>query len=304
MEDFGSVAAEQAGRVHGVGWFQKRLMKDAACPVCGNDHEGTRVLLDKLASAASDLENRRRAASDAPTSLQREEHDLESKIRDAEERLRDLRSERKELEPPKTRESGQSLEEVYRFVGRVEEAIKNLRQTDDGAELRRSIEALKSRIAVLMETTDEGARRRRLEAARQLFARHVAHYADLLGLARRSDAIDLNIPELSLTFTAHDRGRVDFLWEIGSGANWMGYHVAALLALHELFLARRLSPVPTFLVIDQPSQVYFPAGWPEDGEPVRSHDVQATRTIFAGVALPLRKLVTHEYVALLAVAVV
>ena len=39
----------------------------------------------------------------------------------------------------------------------------------------------------------------------------------------------------------------------------MGYHIALLLALHEFFLKQRRNPVPAFLVIDQPTQVYFPA---------------------------------------------
>ncbi|WP_343234417.1 DUF3732 domain-containing protein [Microvirga terrestris] len=54
--------------------------------------------------------------------------------------------------------------------------------------------------------------------------------------------------------------RPDFLWQIGSGENWMAYHLATLLALHGVFLKRsKQNPVPTFLIIDQPSQVYFPS---------------------------------------------
>jgi hypothetical protein len=45
--------------------------------------------------------------------------------------------------------------------------------------------------------------------------------------------------------------------EIGSGVNWVGYHLLALLALHRYFIEKR-RPVPAFLILDQPSQVYFP----------------------------------------------
>jgi hypothetical protein len=40
----------------------------------------------------------------------------------------------------------------------------------------------------------------------------------------------------------------------------MGYHVATLLALHEHFRSVRHNPVPKFLVLDQPSQAFFPEG--------------------------------------------
>jgi Protein of unknown function (DUF3732) len=52
--------------------------------------------------------------------------------------------------------------------------------------------------------------------------------------------------------------REDYLSEIGSGSNWLSYHIAIMLGLHEFFLTLAASPVPNFLVIDQPSQVYFP----------------------------------------------
>jgi len=40
----------------------------------------------------------------------------------------------------------------------------------------------------------------------------------------------------------------------------MGFHVAALLALHEHFRSVAHSPVPKFFVLDQPSQAFFPEG--------------------------------------------
>jgi hypothetical protein len=76
------------------------------------------------------------------------------------------------------------------------------------------------------------------------------------------------------------------LWELGSGQNWVGYHIAALLALHEHFLSMRRNPVPTFLLIDQPSQVYFPEAWPsmeqtpEPNELAPSADIEGVRRIF------------------------
>jgi hypothetical protein len=44
----------------------------------------------------------------------------------------------------------------------------------------------------------------------------------------------------------------------GGGANHLAYHLSALLALH-FFAARNNRPIPRFLLIDQPTQVYFPS---------------------------------------------
>jgi hypothetical protein len=45
--------------------------------------------------------------------------------------------------------------------------------------------------------------------------------------------------------------------EMGSGQNYLGYHIATMLSLHEWFNELG-SPVPRFLILDQPSQAGFP----------------------------------------------
>lgn len=44
----------------------------------------------------------------------------------------------------------------------------------------------------------------------------------------------------------------------GGGANWLAYHISALLALHHYASENRV-PIPRFLMLDQPTQVYFPS---------------------------------------------
>ena len=54
-----------------------------------------------------------------------------------------------------------------------------------------------------------------------------------------------------------DKDRPVPLQQLGSGSNWLGCHLISLFALHKFFIYAK-SPVPSFLFIDQPSQVYFP----------------------------------------------
>ena len=82
--------------------------------------------------------------------------------------------------------------------------------------------------------------------------------------------------------------RDDFLWEIGSGSNWLSYHLAIMLGLQQFFLSQAHSVVPSLLVIDQPSQVYFPKLLVQrggEGQPEprfdRDEDVAAVHKAFA-----------------------
>lgn len=64
---------------------------------------------------------------------------------------------------------------------------------------------------------------------------------------------------------------------IGSGMSWVGYHLAAYLALQEYFITAQ-RPVPRFLVIDQPSQAFFPQDKANGGELDELSDVDRNNT--------------------------
>lgn len=66
--------------------------------------------------------------------------------------------------------------------------------------------------------------------------------------------LDLN--QLTVVFDRPDRPVP--MSRTGGGENHLAYHLSALLALH-LFAAKNNRPIPQFLLIDQPTQVYFPS---------------------------------------------
>lgn len=70
--------------------------------------------------------------------------------------------------------------------------------------------------------------------------------------ADRPVRLDIN----SLTVVVDEEFGPVELTGFGSGANWVGYHIATHLALHRYFVGQR-RPVPRFLMLDQPSQAHF-----------------------------------------------
>lgn len=152
------------------------------------------------------------------------------------------------------------------------------------------MQALAKKISELKQDLDPRTQRDRLNAAIESVSGKITQYARLLQLEHATENLRLNIRELSLQF-GRLSGRTDFLWEVGSGQNWVGYHVAGLLALHEHFISLSGNPVPRFLVIDQPSQVYFPEAWPSmeqapNGQTKieNSPDIEGVRRIFGALS--------------------
>jgi len=134
--------------------------------------------------------------------------------------------------------------------------------------------------AELREQEVEARKRRALDAVNSRAGRLLP----FLDVENADDPISLEINDLTIKVRGADRD--DYLSEIGSGSNWLSYHLAMVLALHQFYLEQPHSPVPGFLVVDQPSQVYFPKNLvprpdEEDQElRLRDEDVDAVRKVF------------------------
>jgi len=99
-------------------------------------------------------------------------------------------------------------------------------------------------------------------------------------------------PENSVGIKIEDTksNNITFLSKLGSGANHMCFHLATLLGLHEYFLKlqeeSKKNYISSFLVLDQPSQVYFPENFSEiesatsDKKKKISEDIENTTQIF------------------------
>ena len=70
-----------------------------------------------------------------------------------------------------------------------------------------------------------------------------------------------------------------FLYEMGSGANWVSCHIALFLSFLHYFAKQENSPMPLFMFFDQPSQVYFPQGNINDSEVTQS-DIAAVNKMY------------------------
>lgn len=271
--------ASSASRVQGVGWLKQHVVGGSGCPVCFSDSDAAKRQLVELGIAAEQLVEQQHRLNEIPVALQKEEGDLKRQSTELENALREIRLQRVALEAKREEAGGQRLDQVYRFVGRIEQSLINLAQTKDSGDLVERLEAIRVKTAELEGLLNPMAKKRRLAAALAMVTAQIGAYAQFMDLERARDSITLVLSELTLRFQGVGTSRQDYLWELGSGANWMGYHISAFVALHLFFLRREISHVPTFLFVDQPSQVYFPSGVGQN-EDAQSPDVIATRRIF------------------------
>ena len=199
--------------------------------------------------------------------------------------LTEIRQEMRELEK-RSEEVNAELkrsEDISRFLGRLTQALTVYDRADQTGPMREEVNSLKDRIEELKSGISDGEIGRRQRNALSEVDAEAMRLVKYLDAENPNNPIRLMIRELTIQVV--DDGKEAYLWEIGSGANWLAYHVAMLLALHVYFLKTPHHPVPSFLVFDQPSQVYFPRalvdreGLSMDIE-WRDEDIRAVRKIF------------------------
>lgn len=290
VDDYQLSLSTQNDRLRGIGWLEQKLGDATKCPVCFAVHDEENPSLVELRSLAHGLKAMTESVDQAPAKLDRETATLRQEIRDAENALSKVRQKRKYVENKSNEIAGhrQRVRQIYLFVGRVEQALENVSASSNVDDLRLRVESLSKKISDLKRDLDPRAQRQRMDAAIDSVSGRIASYSRRLRLEHADENVRLNVQELTLQF-APLSGRRDYLWEVGSGQNWVGYHVAGMLALHEHFIKIPENPVPRFLLIDQPSQVYFPDAWPsternDNVQTEASSDIEGVRRIFMALS--------------------
>ena len=259
ISEVGSDARWQEDRLSGVGWFKKKFTNAPSCPVCGHERNGNGVRLDELEQFVEQVTQTIAETSRATPSLEKEGRLLLEEISALEARLGEARAVRRALEADNADAAvrRRRVSETYRYVGRIERVMEEIRALGDESAVDNVLRELIEQEKTLKEEIGESSVAVRVRTALESLSYHVLHFAMAFGVANQNSVIKLHPNDLNLTVSGPG-DRKDKLWEIGSGKNWMSFHLALLLGLHRMTAALKSHHVPRFLFLDQPSQVFFP----------------------------------------------
>lgn len=143
-----------------------------------------------------------------------------------------------------------------RVVGRVSLFLEGLVPDEELARLEREDRRLKARAGHLESQIGADDSRERLVSTLNSIAMHMSGYISALGGEFGQFPARLDLHNLTVAIDRPDRPI--YMPRTGGGENHLAYHLAALLALHR-YAANNNQPIPRFLLIDQPTQVYFPS---------------------------------------------
>lgn len=127
----------------------------------------------------------------------------------------------------------------------------------DFERLEAEVARLEKAVNELAESLDVDAVRSRTTSLLRGVSRQMTAWAQELDLEHAEDGVQIDLDRLTIVADTTDGPAYMDRGEIGSGMNWVGYHLTAYLALQRFFIEQH-RPVPAFLVLDQPSQAFFP----------------------------------------------
>lgn len=147
--------------------------------------------------------------------------------------------------------------EKGKVLGQIEFFLQNVNLEEDKS-LDIRINQLKSEIERLSDLLDKDSKQQRLDAILAMINTWMTSWVqdNQLDVEHNSASVSFNLPKLTLMSIIGNE--VVPLSQLGSGANWVSYHILILMALHKFFVENN-RPVPHFLMLDQPSQVYYPS---------------------------------------------
>lgn len=282
---FGGAIRIQKDRLDIADWLKSRT-ETAGDPLAtiGDGREK----IDALVQALAGIEIQLRGQPTMSDTFDRERLRIRTDLDTATKELVAIRQEITMLErqSEEVTAATYSRDRVERFLGRLEQALETFERAENGGSQAEEIERLQGLIDEQKAVYSEHQVRRRTENALLYVAKIAASILPKLDGEWPDAPVELLVDDLTVRVVHPDRK--DYLWEIGSGANWLAYHVAVTLSLQRFFRELPDHCVPGFLVYDQPSQVYFPSGFEKPGREApgrtRNQDVAAVRAVFSAIA--------------------
>jgi hypothetical protein len=287
MHSYGHSVKKRAQRLHLSQWLEDISQQSLGCPACGDkSHPKATNELLKISNAFKVYEHEAKKVSDIPTSFTREEERLKRELT----AMLDLKSNlEKQLNSliasdVKVQEEFQNKKNLFIFLGHFKASVDTFESLSAGGDFQSELEKLLAEYNRLKKITDPRGVRTRVESAVGKVSQLTLKYLEGLDVDDKYRQVAPRFSEKDLNISIRsDDGNWHYLAEVGSASNWVSFHIALMCALQEFFSNLDDSVVPSFVVFDQPSQVYFPKV--KRGAEVSDHDfddedLEAVKMIF------------------------
>jgi hypothetical protein len=289
--DYGNSVRKRVDRLHISQWLEDIASESQECPVCGNsEHQNSTAELEKICSAFKMYEAESKNVVEIPTSFSREEELIKLELENLFEQKKKYQKRFDLLlsRDKKAQEEFQRRKNMFIFLGHLKASKERFESLVDGGEFQKEIAFLENECISLKELVDHKNVQRRVDSATAKISQDILNHLKTLDVESkyRKVAPKFSVKDLNISVLSNDN-HWHFLAEVGSASNWVSFHLALMCSLQKYFLEQNTSCVPSFVIFDQPSQVYFPKikGDNVENDPqYEDEDVVAVKSMFKTLA--------------------
>jgi len=282
-QSYATEAGAQRARLQTLDLLQGPDADVVRCPICESALEtvtpGAAALREALSHLTGQLargEATRPRLDAYVDGLERESASLQDALRDNQRAMNALVAQDRALAERRELEERQSY-----VLGRISVYLESVPiDNDDDSELRSALAAARSRVEELERELRDESVQTMVDSIMNLLGREMSRWAERLELEHGRFPLRIDLSQLTVVADT-EAGPVP-MYRMGSGENWVGYHLIAHLALHRHFFQKG-RPVPRFLFLDQPTQVYYPPERDAEGrmDVLDDEDRTAVRRMFS-----------------------
>lgn len=234
---------------------------ELACPLCDNSvshiNENINKLNDSKNKLIEELTKVNTFSKDSTQIIEKFRLDkkvITSKIKSISKSIEILTKENIDLEKVKGKR-----ESIIHQKGVLETTIKHLLESNDLSKFTSDLDDLKEQLKSYNKQLLEYKDLKLFKSETELFIKEqMDRIASKLDFEEELKPIDFQFDIDNFNFYHKHKSDKIRLDEMGSGANWLACHLSLFLSFLHLSCNNPKSIIPSFLMIDQPSQVYFP----------------------------------------------
>lgn len=268
---------QQEVRLESINLYNSSLEVDEReCPLCESKLDKPIPTIENISNSLENIRNDLKfTKAESPRiqsyieSVESQYHSLESELKKIEKSIAALY-----LEDEKARTIRDLNLRRGKIIGRVSLFLESTNSDIEEEDIDSKIDNLKSRIAELEESIDSDSEKEKLFSILNKINLQMSNWVNDLDVEYENDPIRFDINKLTMYIDTNLKPIA--LPQIGSGANWVAYHLLIVFALHQHFIQND-RPVPRFIVIDQPTQVYYPPEKTNDLIEVSSDEIAVTK---------------------------
>ncbi|GCE09482.1 DUF3732 domain-containing protein [Dictyobacter aurantiacus] len=256
-EGFATEILQQEVRLEALQLFSAEKQNTEICPLCSHTLEipvpsvaAINRTLDHLRSNLASTSRERPRLRSYINQLEIEQSNIRQQIREKNQAIDALIKE----ESVASRLKDLNIRRG-RVIGRISLWLESVSLTDTTSQLRESINRIQREIDLLEAKIDSEEKTDRLDRILYRINVSMSELIRQLNIEYRDDPVHFDLKNLTIIVDTETKSIP--LSRIGSAQNWLAYHLVALLSFHKHFVQQN-RPVPRFLFLDQPSQVYYP----------------------------------------------